>query len=122
MNRSELISNRSSGVFLAKEYAFTIKSHSLTAKFCGNCSLYRPARSVHCYTCGVCVLKMDHHCPWLGLCVGSRNYSLYLLYVLSMEVTAGLICGQVLAYLVQGRESSEGEFVLNILLGKLRVT
>jgi hypothetical protein len=33
--------------------------------FCSKCMVDRPARAHHCKMCGRCVLKMDHHCPWV---------------------------------------------------------
>ena len=33
--------------------------------FCKKCNLSKPPRTHHCSICKVCVLKMDHHCPWV---------------------------------------------------------
>eukprot|EP01032_Pedospumella_encystans_P019357 gene19357-22007_t len=30
---------------------------------CGRCQLLRPRDASHCHDCGVCVKKLDHHCP-----------------------------------------------------------
>lgn len=49
-------------------------------RWCFTCHLYRPLRSVHCRFCDVCVHRRDHHCPWIGTCVGARN----LLYFYAM--------------------------------------
>ncbi|RNF24675.1 palmitoyltransferase PFA3 [Trypanosoma conorhini] len=49
---------------------------------CPVCATYKPQRAHHCSRCRRCVLKYDHHCPWLGRCVGFFNYKLYLLVVL----------------------------------------
>ncbi|SGY50503.1 BQ5605_C001g00891 [Microbotryum silenes-dioicae] len=37
----------------------------------------RPFRSHRCKHCAAVVLKMDHHCPWVGTCVGARNYKYF---------------------------------------------
>ena len=38
---------------------------------------YKPLRTHHCSICKECALKMDHHCPFLGNCVGLINYRYY---------------------------------------------
>jgi palmitoyltransferase ZDHHC2/15/20 len=52
---------------------------SISFTFCTKCKIWRPPRCHHCSTCGRCVLKMDHHCPWVNNCIGYNNLRYFIL-------------------------------------------
>ena len=63
--------------------------------FCLWCLSRRPLRSKHCHICGTCVLAFDHHCPWLGVCIGAHNHLYFICYLIFCTLYSFGFCGLV---------------------------
>lgn len=50
------------------------------------------SRAKHCKACYRCVRLMDHHCAWLGTCIGEDNHVPFLAYLIfqSLHLTVAL--------------------------------
>ena len=72
-------------------------------QFCQICQSYKPPRAHHCRVCKRCILKMDHHCPWINNCCGHYNHTNFVLFVFfapvgclhAFIVFAGTLWGQL---------------------------
>ena len=100
-----------------KTYVMPNKTHNLKVKFCNTCFIYRPPRSTHCYDCNTCVERFDHHCPWLGTCVGKGNYKYFFIYLLSQTLHATFAFGQAIYVITIALPDSVAILVFNIVLG-----
>ena len=72
-----------------------VNGYKIIMPYCYSCSMYRPPRTSHCSVCDNCVERFDHHCLWLGTCIGKRNYKYFfcLLFFLIISGLFQIICG-----------------------------
>lgn len=63
-------------------------------KWCRKCWAPKYERTHHCTQCNRCVLKMDHHCPWLGnVCVGHQTYPSFFHFIACITLFSAYVAG-----------------------------
>jgi len=76
--------------------------------YCGQCKLDRPAMASHCYDCDLCILDLDHHCPWTGKCIGRKTIQYF--YGFLGALTGLLLWTAVGVIMMTFRNKSESPF------------
>jgi hypothetical protein len=54
--------------------------------FCNKCNLIAPdeLNIAHCKLCNICILSHDHHCAWVGKCIGKGNIVFFSCFLISL--------------------------------------
>ena len=60
-----------------KDLLSIVESGEEVENFCPYCLVRKTYRSLHCLICQKCVDDFDHHCFWVGNCIGKNNYTLF---------------------------------------------
>ena len=77
---TEVSSNDSNG--MTQSIGFVAKLEIPVNRGCDKCNIaVLPYRAKHCDLCRRCVRKYDHHCFWVGGCVGELNHGKFLVFV-----------------------------------------
>lgn len=93
-----------------------VNGHFVNYTFCYTCFIFRPPRTSHCAACDNCVERFDHHCIWLGTCVGKRNYKFFYSFVSILNITALFHIGYSIYLIVFQSKSNKRKEEFNVLV------
>ena len=67
--------------------------------WCPDCKIIRKKEMCHCEDCDACITDYDHHCPWMGKCIGGGNLIAFYCFIggffFFMLCNAGLSIGTI---------------------------
>ena len=58
------------------------------SNYCPKCKIYKNYENniKHCYKCDCCIENFDHHCIWMGKCLGKNNQNIFFLLIVLIEL------------------------------------
>lgn len=78
------VSFRDPGICLDKHIPETASGDEARQwRWCDFCNVFQPPDGAHCPDCNVCIAGYDHHCVWMGTCIGKKNYKQFLKFNMS---------------------------------------
>jgi len=104
---------------IRQKYLTVVNARLTKIKYCATCDIYRPPRAVHCGICNCCIERLDHHCPWLGTCVGKRNYKYFIIFI---SLLAALVILGVFLTSFHIASSDFNDVIISVNIGEPEVS
>jgi hypothetical protein len=83
-----------------------VENYQQLELFCPYCLVKKKYKTVHCLICQKCVDEFDHHCFWVGNCIGKNNYILFFIFLIfvilntlfNIGITTYFLISEILAW------------------------
>jgi len=105
---------------LLEEQGLTEEGRNSKARYCKTCLKHKAPRTHHCGCCKQCIPRMDHHCVWVGNCVGAHNQKFFVQFLLYIVLsTAYALLTVLITIAVFDQSINSRAWTLVILLSTL---
>ena len=84
-----------------KDLLSIVESGEEVENFCPYCLVRKTYRSLHCLICQKCVDDFDHHCFWVGNCIGKNNYTLFFIFLVYILINTLFNVGVNIYFLIK---------------------
>jgi len=88
------------------------KKFSNDPRWCRKSQAFKPDRAHFCRAMGRVVLRMDHHCPWLGNTVGWANHKFFFLFLVYTSAACTMLNISFIELLVNATLPALTKFLL----------
>ncbi|GAB2301987.1 hypothetical protein Dimus_036093 [Dionaea muscipula] len=93
---------------VSKDDAILVEHDLEDISFCPLCDFEVKEHSKHCRSCNRCVEGFDHHCRWLNNCIGRKNYTTFILLMISTLLMLLIEGGTAIAIFVRCFANKKG--------------
>jgi palmitoyltransferase len=85
--------------------------------FCPFCLIRKNYKNTHCLICQKCIDEFDHHCFWVGNCIGKNNYTFFFIFLIFVIFNTIYNFGITSYYIVYEMTAIRGEIGNNAFPG-----
>jgi hypothetical protein len=83
-----------------RDYQYVhVRKLTVPMPYCYTCELVREPRMSHCAVCNNCVRRFDHHCTFVGACIGEGNFGHFYTLLITSTLSTGFVIGTLGLYL-----------------------
>ena len=112
--------NNDKTCFLKKKKYYFIRGIKYKVKFCNTCHIFRGIGVSHCKKCNNCVENFDHHCPWLGNCIGKNNYMYFMIFLICFNVIIFTNIISCLIIIIESFKENKGKEIKQMVVNVVK--